>query len=91
MLLQSCETIDRNDLDYIRSKVWQYDDGYAAGEGDFIEFGKGMFDLKGDTIFRNNIPKAIVTGLDTAVYDMTIISIKEKLKGRYRNIEESLK
>lgn len=81
------------DFDYIKSKTWSYENGFKIGKGDFVLFDKNdkLFDLKQDTIYYEGTPRAIITDLNKETYTLKIKSIDGKLKGEYKNPEESLR
>ena len=80
------------DFVYVKSKVWSYDGGFKIGKGDFILFNEEekLFALKGDTIFYEGRPRAIVTSVNKKLFIMEVQSIDGRETGIYRNTEESL-
>lgn len=80
------------DLSYVKSNLWSYDSGFKIGEGDFVEFDRKqkIFELKGDTIFYNGNPRAIIESINKKYFLMKIKSIDGKEKGEYTNVEERL-
>lgn len=91
VLLMSCKK--NLDLNYIKSKTWSYENGFKIGKGDFVLFDKNdkLFDLKQDTIYYEGAPRAIITDLNKETYTLKVKSIDGKLKGEYRNPEESFR
>lgn len=81
------------DLNYIKSKTWSYGGGFKIGKGDFVIFymGDTLFDLRNDTIYYEGATRAIITDLNKELYKMKVESIDGKMKGEYRNVEESLR
>ena len=88
--LVSCK--DRVDIEYVRSKVWEHESGFRIGEGDFVVFrnNENLFQLRRDTIYYSDTPKALVKWLDKKRFNLTVVSIDGKESGVYRNQEESL-
>ena len=88
-MLMSCN--EHIDTPYIRSKIWSYDGGFKIGKGDFVQFDEKLklFDLKGDTIYYDGHPRAIITRLDKGNFEMYVKSIDGTKAGKYRNTEES--
>jgi hypothetical protein len=91
VMILSCS--DSIDVDYVKSKMWSYEKGYKVGQGDFINFDNKhkMFDIKEDTIYYGNIPKAIIIKVNKPNFELTLSSLNRKETGVYRNIEESLR
>lgn len=85
--IESCESsIDRK---YIEENLWSYKSGFKVGKGDFISFSKNnIFELKGDSIYYNNKPIAIVKSVDKKNFLMHLKSIDGKEHGIYRNVNE---
>lgn len=79
------------DANYVKSKMWSYNGGFKVGQGDFITFDDTkIFDLRGDTIYYNNNPRAIIKSVDKKNFTMKLSSLNGKEIGTYRNTEESL-
>jgi hypothetical protein len=78
------------DLEYVKNNQWLYESGFKIGKGDFVEFIEGdpLFQLKGDTIYFNNKPQAIVVKTNQYLYQMIVSSIDGKYKGEYANTDE---
>jgi hypothetical protein len=86
IFLSGCNSID---TEYIKSNLWQYEDGFKIGQGDFVDFKKlDFYKLKGDTIYLKNKPCAIVFKLDKKLNEMWIRSIESKKTGIYINTDE---
>jgi GTPase SAR1 family protein len=80
------------DLSYIKSTIWSYNGGFKIGKGDFIVFdNSGLFEIREDTIFYSNEPKAIVVSVDKDALLLKVRSLKANEEGWYRDIEESFK
>lgn len=77
---------------YVRSKTWSYDGGFKIGKGDFVLFDdkEKLLDLKGDTIYYEGKPRAIIESVNKKAFIMKVKSIDGKEAGTYRNPEESL-
>lgn len=80
LILFSCHsTLDTN---YIRATGWSYDGGYRVT--DFINFKPGLgFDIRADTIFLDNIPRAVIIKLDKKKYTLSVRSLDGKQTGYY--------
>lgn len=73
--------------------MWSYENGFKVGQGDIIVFDNKhkMFDIKGDTIYYNNAPRAIIRNVSKKNFQMTVSSLDDKETGVYRNTEESFR
>lgn len=91
-LLAICSCSEPIDSTYVKSKTWSYDGGFKVGKGDFILFDEKekLFELKGDTIYYEGKPRAIIKSVKKKTFTMQIKSIDGKEIGTYRNPEESL-
>lgn len=89
-LFQMCFACgDSFDASYVRSKTWSYDGGFKVGKGDFIIFHnkEKLFDLKGDTIYYEGKPRAIVKSIDKSAFSMTVKSLDKKEIGTYIDLD----
>ncbi len=78
------------DLDYLKSTGWSYDKGYRVT--DFINFKQSMgYMIKGDTLFFDGKPRAIIINIDKKSYTLTIGSLDRKDIGYYMDEQEMLK
>jgi len=73
------------DSTYIKENKWSHESGFKVGETDSISFDNKLFDLRGDTIYYNNNPGAIVIHLDKKNYLLGVKSLDGKQKGHYKN------
>ncbi len=88
--LNSCEN-KKVDTRYVKSALWQWDKGFKAGDGDFIDFATTNFNtISHDTIFRKGVPTCIVIETDKARYLMKIKSLTGEI-GYYADSEEFTK
>lgn len=78
------------DLKYVEANQWQYESGFKIGEGDFVEFSRdnSIFQLKHDTIYFRDKPRAIVTQTNKKFYQMTVTSLDGHATGEYLNTDE---
>ena len=85
LFLSSCK--HSIDTDYIKNTGWSYDKGYRIT--DFINFKQGLgYSIKGDTIFFENKPRAIIIALDKKGFNLTIRSLDGKNIGHYMDEKE---
>jgi hypothetical protein len=75
------------DVAYIKSTGWSYADGYRVT--DFMNFDQGTgYIIKGDTIFFEDKPRALIVVLDKKAFDLTIESLDGKRVGHYMDERE---
>jgi hypothetical protein len=51
------------DHEYIRTRTWIWESGYQVGTTAGLDFIDGNSELKGDTIYQDGAPMAIITAL----------------------------
>jgi len=87
IFLASCKP--KIDIEYIKSTGWSYSDGYRVT--DYCTFDKsGYYSIKNDTLFVDNIPRAIIICLDKKSYNLTIRSLDGKQIGHYMDDREMI-
>ena len=82
------------DAAYIKTQQWTYEGGFKIGEGDFVQFDipqLPVFRLVDDTVYYNGKPRAIIVGMTRDSMYIEITSVDGKVKGEYRNVDESLR
>lgn len=69
-MIFSCK--DSVDINYVKSKMWSYEKGFKVGQGDIIVFDDKhkIFEIKGDTIYFNNNPRAIIRNVSKKNFQM---------------------
>lgn len=60
-LLVGCSS--KVDPDYVRARQWIWESGYQVGTTAGIDFTDGNAELRGDTIYQDGVPVAIITAL----------------------------
>jgi hypothetical protein len=79
---------------YIKTQQWTHVNGFKIGEGDFVRFDipqPSIFRLVGDTVYYNGKPRAIIVGMARDSMEIDVTSVDGKVKGEYRNVDESLR
>jgi hypothetical protein len=63
---------DHKDLAEIKSGLWTWVSGERSCFGDFIEFGDGDSELRGDSIYERSVFKGRITGYHSKHREITI-------------------
>jgi hypothetical protein len=88
--LNSCDR-KKVDIEYVKSALWQWDEGFKIGDGDFVDFDTTNFHtISHDTIFRKGVPRCIIIKTDKANYLMKVRSLTGKI-GYYADSEKFTK
>ena len=84
LYLSSCNS-SNNDLRYIAENKWEYQNGFRAGDTDFIQLGKPTehWNLHHDTVYFKSKPIAIITRYEKKQELIEIRSTKTGKKGEY--------
>lgn len=92
ILMQNCgrANLSRHDLDIIKSNTWEWDSGFKVGVGDMLDFDINdvVFGIRGDTIYYNGEPKALIKSLSKKNMLLMVTSLNRQQTGYYINIEE---
>lgn len=76
------------DVNYIKSTGWTYDSGYRIS--DYIRFDStGIYAIKGDTIYKQDIPAAVIKQVNKRKFDLEIQSIESGEIGHYMDDKEA--
>ncbi|MBI3510543.1 MAG: hypothetical protein HY064_07755 [Bacteroidetes bacterium] len=51
------------DVPYITSRVWVHNEGARVGDLEAMDFSKGMYECRHDTVFYSGTPAAKITAL----------------------------
>ncbi len=80
-----------DDYSLVTGETWQYDSGVRLGNGDFLEFDGEFYELRGDTIFREGSPRALIEGYDQDDLMLEVSSLPDGESGRYLNVAAFLR
>ncbi len=76
------------DISYIKSTGWTYNSGYRIS--DYIRFDTtGIYEIKNDTIYKQNEPAAIIKRVNKRHFDLEIKSIESGEIGHYMDDREA--
>lgn len=86
----SCEN-KKVDIEYVKSALWQWEQGFKIGDGDFVNFDTSDFHtISHDTIFRKGIPRCIIVETNRSKYLMKVKSLTGEI-GYYTDSEQFTK